>query len=102
MVAFSRMSVEQLREYNRKAQERTRSRKAGAPDAPPKKAVGRPRSVVEDVDLGPIFSAGTPGARPTQAMIDDAERRSCAPRSLTSLVFGDPPPGRSALDKRRL
>lgn len=30
----------------------------------------------------------------------DAERRMSAPRSLTSAVFGDPPPGYSALDKR--
>lgn len=30
----------------------------------------------------------------------DAARRSSAPRSITALVCGDPPPGYSALDKR--
>jgi hypothetical protein len=37
---------------------------------------------------------------PSIAMMDDAHRQSVAPRSLTSAFFGDPPPGRSALDRK--
>ncbi len=37
--------------------------------------------------------------RPTEDMQKDAWRRASAPRSLTSWVLGDPPPGCSALDK---
>jgi hypothetical protein len=34
-------------------------------------------------------------------LIEDAKRRSLAPRSITSAFFGDPPPGMSALDRRQ-
>jgi hypothetical protein len=37
---------------------------------------------------------------PSITMTDDAQRQSVAPRSLTSEFFGDPPPGRSALDRK--
>jgi hypothetical protein len=37
---------------------------------------------------------------PSIAMMDDAQRQLIAPRSLTSEFFGDPPPGRSALDRK--
>jgi hypothetical protein len=37
---------------------------------------------------------------PSIAMIDDAQRPLAAPRSLTSEYFGDPLPGRSALDRK--
>jgi hypothetical protein len=37
---------------------------------------------------------------PSIAMMDDAQRQLAAPRSLTSEFFGDPPPGRSALDRK--
>jgi hypothetical protein len=37
---------------------------------------------------------------PSIAMMDDAQRQLVAPRSLTSELFGDPPPGRSALDRK--
>lgn len=32
---------------------------------------------------------------------EEASARACAPRTLTALVFGDPPPGMSALDQKR-
>jgi hypothetical protein len=37
---------------------------------------------------------------PSIVMMDDAQRQLVAPRSLTSEFFGDPPPGRSALDRK--
>ena len=37
---------------------------------------------------------------PSIAMMDHAQRQSVATRSLTSELFGDPPPGRSALDRK--
>jgi hypothetical protein len=37
---------------------------------------------------------------PSIAMMDDAQHQLVAPRSLTSEFFGDPPPGRSALDRK--
>jgi hypothetical protein len=37
---------------------------------------------------------------PSIVMLDDAQRQLAAPRSLTSGFFGDPPPGRSALDRK--
>jgi hypothetical protein len=37
---------------------------------------------------------------PSIAMRDDAQRQVVAPRSLTSEFFGDPLPGRSALDRK--
>lgn len=40
-----------------------------------------------------------PLAAPSEA-VEDAHRRMAAPRSITAFVFGDPPPGYSALDKR--
>jgi hypothetical protein len=43
----------------------------------------------------------TIASAPSIAMIDDdGQRPLAAPRSLTSEMFGDPPPGRSALDKK--
>lgn len=53
--------------------------------------------ILADLDAG---SAGTPSARPTPDMIEDARLRNRAPRSITSWICGDPPPGQSALDKR--
>ncbi len=40
------------------------------------------------------------GAQPKLSTIEERERAYGAPRSLTALVCGDPPAGRSALDKR--
>jgi hypothetical protein len=37
---------------------------------------------------------------PSLAMMDDAQRPLATPRSLTSEYFGDPLPGRSALDRK--
>ena len=39
-------------------------------------------------------------ARPSDEQIADRDRRAVAERSLTAEVFGDPEPGRSALDQR--
>jgi hypothetical protein len=99
MVAFSRMSVEQLREYQREAQRRSRARTAGAPDAEPKYKRGPVADAVPLAD-GPIFSAGTPSARPSERLIAEARLRRSAAMSLTATLMGDPPPGQSALDKR--
>lgn len=38
-------------------------------------------------------------AVPAEALVD-RNARAAAPRSLTAFVFGDPPPGWSALDRR--
>lgn len=40
-------------------------------------------------------------ARPTQEMLDEAQRRADAPKSLTASFFGDPAPGYSQLDRRQ-
>lgn len=52
--------------------------------------------------FGPSFTAG-PRSGPTEQASADLERRNEAQRrqDLTASVFGDPPPGYSALDKRR-
>lgn len=39
-------------------------------------------------------------SRPPPDLIEDAQRRSLAPRSITSMLCGDPPKGYSALDRR--
>ncbi|MCS3725482.1 hypothetical protein [Bradyrhizobium betae] len=53
--------------------------------------------------FGASFSAGPRGGGPTEQAQADFERRSAARdrQDLTARVFGDPPPGYSALDKRR-
>jgi hypothetical protein len=40
-------------------------------------------------------------SKATPEMLADRERRLLAPRSLSAIAFGDPPPGFSALDRRR-
>lgn len=100
MVAFSRMSVEELREYNAAAQRRRRARMTGALDAEPRKKSG-PRQDAPLLGDGPILTAGNnASARPSEQLIADARRRRCAPMSITGALMGDPPPGQSALDKR--
>ena len=37
---------------------------------------------------------------PSIVIVNDEQRQLVAPRSLTSEVFGDPPPGRSALERK--
>jgi hypothetical protein len=37
---------------------------------------------------------------PSIAMVENVQRQPVAPQSLTSEFFGDPTPGRSALDRR--
>lgn len=46
-------------------------------------------------------AADTTASRPSSELIEDAQRRSLAPRSITSAFFGDPPVGYSALDRRQ-
>lgn len=40
-------------------------------------------------------------SRPSAELIEDAQRRLLAPRSITSALMGDPPAGTSALDRRQ-
>lgn len=40
-------------------------------------------------------------ARPSSEMLAERDAALAAPLSLTAHVFGDPPPGRSALDRKR-
>ncbi len=51
------------------------------------------------VRRGPTRQVTIAGA-PNMARMDDAQKQLGAPRSLTSEFFGDPPPGRSALDRK--
>ncbi|EJN14729.1 hypothetical protein PMI42_01702 [Bradyrhizobium sp. YR681] len=53
--------------------------------------------------FGPAFTAGRHGSGPSEQAYAELERRGAAAgrRDLTAAVFGDPPPGYSALDKRR-
>jgi hypothetical protein len=44
----------------------------------------------------------SPATVVSQSALDDRNRRMMAQRSLTAQFFGDPEPGRSALDQRRL
>lgn len=39
--------------------------------------------------------------RPAPAMLEEAQRRLYAPRTISQELFGDPPPGYSALDRKR-
>ncbi len=40
--------------------------------------------------------------RVPEDVVDELIRATCAPRSLTAKILGDPLPGRSALDKMRM
>jgi hypothetical protein len=51
------------------------------------------------VRRGPSRQVTKAGA-PSIAMMGEAQSQLVAPRSLTSEFFGDPPPGRSALDRK--
>lgn len=63
------------------------------------KAAGRnPKFPVNDASRRDVVSSA---ARPSPDLIEDAMRRSSAPRSLTAALFGDPPVGFSALDRRQ-
>jgi hypothetical protein len=53
----------------------------------------------ERVNVERRATAGGIAKAPAQ-VVEDAVRRARAPRSLTALAFGDPPPGYSALDRR--
>lgn len=46
-------------------------------------------------------AASSAAKRPPSELIEDAKRRSLAPRSITSAFFGDPAPGFSQLDIKR-
>lgn len=55
------------------------------------------------VAMGPAFSAGPRGGAVSAQAFEDRERRREARdrQDLTASVLGDPPPGYSALDRRR-
>lgn len=40
-------------------------------------------------------------ARPAVQLLEEAKQRLLAPRSITAMLCGDPPPGYSALDKKQ-
>lgn len=48
----------------------------------------------------PMTSLLTGKKMPPAHVMQEAERAMTAPRSLTALICNDPPPGRSALDRR--
>lgn len=48
----------------------------------------------------PLTSLLTSRTAPPAHVVQEAERAMMAPRSLTALICKDPPPGRSALDRR--
>lgn len=51
---------------------------------------------------GPIFGAkATTASRPAPEMFAEARKRSEAPRTISQALLGDPPPGYSALDRKR-
>jgi hypothetical protein len=47
-----------------------------------------------------VHMEGRRATVPSIVLIEREARLALAPRSLTALICGDPPPGRSALDKR--
>jgi hypothetical protein len=47
----------------------------------------------------PLHCGPTANA-PSKAIMNGVQRQSAAPRSLASELFGDPQPGRSALDRK--
>lgn len=94
---FSRMSLQELRDYNRQAQQRHR-------EAKPRKAKRRDQLLAERKRLitnRDLTDQVLPAFRPTPEMLADAMRRNSAPRPATAWLMGDPPPGESALDKRK-
>ncbi|WP_439398634.1 hypothetical protein ACRQ5Q_14910 [Bradyrhizobium sp. PMVTL-01] len=64
-----------------------------------RKGLGRPRTT--NLDQGSASEFENPSARPSADRLREAWDRNAAPRSITSWVMGDPPPGHSALDKMR-
>jgi hypothetical protein len=84
-ICWEKQSAEQRQARQTRVQEwRHRTRKT------PRSYVGHPTA----------HFAERPGARPPSELIEDAQRRALAPRSISAFVFGDPPPGYSALDRR--
>lgn len=82
-ICWENKSGEQRRERRARVQRWREGKKLG-------KYVGHPTA----------HFAERPGARPPSELIEDAQRRALAPRSISAFVFGDPPPGYSALDRR--
>lgn len=41
------------------------------------------------------------GHRPAPGMLEEAQRRLYAPRTISQMLMGDPPPGYSALDRKQ-
>lgn len=79
----------------RLAKERARPKPAPKPRQERVKVVKAP--------LEPILTASQlspPAPKPPQSVLFEREQSLLAPRSLTAALCGDPPAGRSALDKR--
>lgn len=75
--------AERHRARRRKAHVKRVRQYQGAPGLPPSAVLGH-----------------NPTPKPPQSVLFERERAMMAPRSLTAVAFGDPPAGRSALDKR--
>lgn len=78
------------------AEQRARRKPAGAPKPPRPKRVRPPQ---ERLSCGWLY-LGSGNAKPTPDALRERERAMLAPRTLTAALLGDPPAGRSALDKR--
>jgi hypothetical protein len=80
-------------------------RSAMDPEYKAKRQAGKKPSVSKAIDhSAPGLSAAKvepPASRVPQSVLFERERAMLAPRSLTATLLGDPPAGRSALDKRR-
>lgn len=48
-----------------------------------------------------VLGYSTISSRPSGDLLADAQRRMLAPRTIGQEIFGDPPPGYSALDRKR-
>lgn len=60
----------------------------------------RRNKYIASMPRGPGAYATTSG-RPAPDMLAEAQKRLYAPRTISQEIFGDPPPGYSALDRKR-
>lgn len=96
----------QLRRSSDCVRERIKYENMSAEDKKAKVARARERrskrpAVGEKLWGNPTDNLVSPSGRPTPEMIEEAQQRYLAPRTLTSSFFGDPPVGWSALDRRQ-
>jgi hypothetical protein len=81
----------------RKIAERLARRKPPRPPRPPREKKIKPPQ--ERLSCGWLL-LGSGNAKPTPATLLERDRAMLAPRTLTATLLGDPPAGRSALDRR--